>query len=363
MKKTVAIIPTYNEEGNIKELVERIFKIAPAIKILIVDDSSPDGTADIVKEMQLQYSNLSLLSRPVKNGLGSAYKDGIKKILSEGEAEAIIMMDADLSHEPDDIPLLLEASENFDLVIGSAHLSSDGMKEYPWHRILLSWWANFYCRQIFGYKIRDWTNAFLVISLNSFKKIDIDKLKAKEFAFLFGLRYELLKCGASCKEISSIIKLRNAGQSKMAWSTIWEGIVIPWEIRLGETLGQLVRFVISGLTVAAAGFAALYSFTEFAHIWYLYSVVLAFFSSFVISFTLQKLWTFKNKNFDLMSRQVFFYFLVTVCNLEINILIVYLLVEKVGLWYMLAQFIAEAIIAIESFIVYKFAIFKEKNIG
>lgn len=361
MKNICFVIPTYNEKENIGKLIIKIFEIAPLAKILIVDDSSPDGTGEAVKELQIESSNLFLLTRQVKDGLGNAYKAGFKKVLAEfPECDAVFMMDADLSHNPDDIPAMLEASKSFDLVIGSAHLKSDGMSEYPLRRALLSRWANFYCRTIFGYKMRDWTNAFMVISTSVLRKIDFGALESKEFSFIFNLRYQLLKAGASWKEVPSIIRLRNAGESKMALSTIMEAVIMPWEIRFGLP-AQVVKFLISGGTATLVGFIALYAFTEFAGIWYLFSVVLAFIFSFIVSFTLQKFWTFDDRRTEKMHHQAFFYLLTTLTNLVLNLLIVFLLVEKAGFWYMLAQFIAEAVIAVESFLVYKFAIFKVKK--
>lgn len=364
MNNIIFVIPTYNEKENIGKLIIRIFEIVPEAKIMIVDDSSPDGTEEAVKSLQFKYPDLFLFSRKVKDGLGNAYKAGFKKIMAEfPECETIFMMDADLSHNPEDIPALLEGSKNFDLVIGSAHLQPDGMSEYPWPRVLLSRWANFYCRHILGYPLRDWTNAFMAISVTVLKKINLEELEAKEFAFVFGLRHQLLKKGASWKEVPSIIRLRNAGQSKMAFSTIWEGIVVPWRLRFEkiETVRQIIKFLISGLTVALVNFSLLYFFTEFIKIWYLFSVVLSFILAFAVSFTLQKSWTFKDRSLEKVNFQLLSYLGVTLMNLLINVAVVYLLVEKLGFWYMLAQLVANGLIAVESFIIYKFMIFKKSS--
>ncbi|HRY52909.1 MAG TPA: glycosyltransferase [Candidatus Portnoybacteria bacterium] len=362
MDNSVFVIPTYNERENIGRLIEKIFELSPEAKVLIVDDSSPDGTAQTVKELQGKYPGLFLFVRPVKEGLGKAYVAGFQKVFNDfPEAKTIFMMDADFSHDPNDLPAIIENSKKYDVVIGSCHINpKEGMSEYPFKRALLSRWANFYCRCILGRKLRDWTNAYMAISVPVLKKISFDKLQAKEFAFLFGLRYLLLKNKATFKEIPTIIRLRNAGESKMALSTIMEAVIMPWEIRFGLP-AQVVKFLISGGTATLVGFIALYAFTEFAGIWYLFSVVLAFIFSFIVSFTLQKFWTFDDRRTEKMHHQAFFYLLTTLTNLLLNLLIVFLLVEKAGLWYMLAQFIAEAVIAVESFLVYKFAIFKVKK--
>lgn len=232
MKNALIVIPTYNEAGNVGPLVKKIFEIIPEIGILIVDDSSPDGTGNIVRHLQKELKNLYLFSRPVKDGLGNAYKAGFKKALSEFKGiKKILMMDADLTHDPGYLPELLEKAEHYDLVVGSSHMSKEGMGNYPLKRVLLSRWANFYCRAIFGYKMRDWTNAFMVIDAEKLRRVDLNSLEAKEFAFIYGLRYRLLKLGCSWFEVPVVAKFREQGQSKMTFKTIFEAAVAPWKIR------------------------------------------------------------------------------------------------------------------------------------
>ena len=232
MTKTIVIIPTYNERENISDLIKQIFKAAPEIKIMVVDDNSPDGTANDVSALRNIYPNLMLFSRFKKSGLGAAYKEALNKTLNEfPEMEIIVMMDADFTHDPKDLPRLLENTADFDMVIGSAHLTKEGMADYSFFRALLSKWANFYCRLIFGYKLTDWTNNFLAVKTSLLKKLDLDNLDVKEFAFVFGLKFSLLRLGASWKEIPVINKIRHKGKSKMKFSTIKEGIVAPWRLK------------------------------------------------------------------------------------------------------------------------------------
>lgn len=232
MTKTIVIVPTYNERENISDLITEIFKAAPEVKVMIVDDNSPDGTADIVSAMQKIYPNLILFSRLKKSGLGAAYKDALEKAMREfPELEIIVMMDADFTHDPKDLPYLLENSADFDIVIGSAHLTKEGLADYSFFRNLLSKWANFYCRRILGYKLTDWTNNFAAIKTSLLKKVDLAGLDVKEFAFVFGLKFWLLRQGASWKEIPIINKIRHKGESKMKFSTIIEGVVAPWRLR------------------------------------------------------------------------------------------------------------------------------------
>lgn len=232
MKEAVIVIPTYNESGNVGVLVRRIFKLIPDIKILIVDDSSPDGTGRIVENLKKEFLNLFLYSRPKKEGLGKAYKAGFRKALADfSDVKKILMMDADLTHDPSYLPEILENSKKFDFVIGSSHLTKEGMGNYSLPRVLLSRWANFYCRVIFGYKMKDWTNAFMAIDAEKLKKIDLDSLETKEFAFVFGIRYKLLKIGCSWKEVPVAARSREAGESKMTIKTIFEATIAPWKIK------------------------------------------------------------------------------------------------------------------------------------
>lgn len=232
MKEAVIVIPTYNESGNVEILVRRIFELIPDIKILIVDDNSPDGTGRIVDNLKKEFPNLFLYRRSKKEGLGEAYKAGFRKVLADfSDVKKILMMDADLTHDPGYLPGILENSKKFDFVIGSSHLTKEGMGNYPFMRVLLSRWANFYCRTIFGYRIRDWTNAFVVIDAEKLKKINLDSLETKEFAFVFGIRYKLLKIGCSWKEVPVVAKFREAGESKMTIRTIFEAAIAPWKIK------------------------------------------------------------------------------------------------------------------------------------
>lgn len=232
------VIPTYNERENVKVLVEQIFKILPQVGIMIVDDTSPDRTAETVKELQKKYPNLFLFVRPVKNGLGNAYKDAFKKVINEFPEVAVVgMMDADLQHNPADLPKLLAASQNHDLVMGSVHVAGSGFSDnWPLLRVWLTEFANFYCRTILKYKVRDWTNAFNLIKVAALKKIDFSRIEAGGFAFIPALKYNLIRSGASWREIPTPIKDRPVGKSKMTLSVIMESMVNPWRLRFSKKL-------------------------------------------------------------------------------------------------------------------------------
>ncbi len=228
--KNYIILPTYNERENIGLLIERIFSLVPEIHILVVDDNSPDGTAELVKDLKNKYLNLFVLERPVKNGLGKAYIEAFKKLLSNLDVENIIIMDADFSHSPEYLPQMLEEIKNYDLVIGSRYIKDGGISNWELWRRLLSWGGNFYVRMLLGGRIRDWSSGFNCIRASTLKKIDLDKIEFSGYAFLSELKYRLFKSGAGIKEIPIIFEERRGGESKMSGNIIREGILAPWKL-------------------------------------------------------------------------------------------------------------------------------------
>lgn len=202
----------------------------PEIHILVVDDNSPDGTADAVKELIAEHPNLSLLKRPVKNGLGGAYIEAFKKLLVDEKVRNIIMMDADFSHNPKYLPEMLEEIKNYDLVIGSRYIKGGGITHWELWRRILSRGGNFYVRILLGRKIRDWSAGFNCIKASVLKRVDLDKIEFSGYAFVSGLKYFLLRAGASVKEMPIIFEERRSGKSKMSGNIIREGFLAPWKL-------------------------------------------------------------------------------------------------------------------------------------
>ena len=228
--KNYIILPTYNEKENISSLVEEIFPLVLEIHILVVDDNSPDGTAELVKDLKHKYLNLELLERPLKNGLGAAYIAGFKKLLADKEIENIIMMDGDFSHNPKYLPLMLEQARNYDLVIGSRYIREGGVAKWEWWRKLLSAGGNAYARFLLGRNIYDWTGGFNCIKADFLRKVDLGIIDLSGYAFIMGLKYFLLRVGVSVKEIPIIFEARRGGESKMSGNIIREGILAPWKL-------------------------------------------------------------------------------------------------------------------------------------
>lgn len=364
MEKTIIVIPTLNEAGNIKPLIEAIFANAPAVHVLIVDDSSPDGTAKIVASLLPKYPNLMLQVCTDNKGLGDAYKAGFKRALElHPDTKVLGMMDADFYHDPADLPKLLAASPKYDLVIGSVYAPGGSPSpSYGLLRHLLSRFGNFYCWAMFGYPLSDWTNAFALIHVSALKKINLAAIPARGFAFVFSIKYLLLRNGATWKDIGVIAKDRPEGESKVTPRIIFEALLAPIQLVLELRLKipwDVVKFVISGGCAAFTQLALLWFFTEKFHIWYEFSLLLAFIFAFFVSFLLQKFWTFQDKSTERVHHQALTYFGVLLINLALNAVLLYLFVEKMHVWYVFAQVIIEVLLAALSYLTYKFLIFKK----
>lgn len=231
MNKSIIVIPTYNEVENISKLIDTIFNVKSDIDILIVDDNSPDGTAEVVSSLMKKDSRIHLIKRPEKMGLGTAYCDGFKYALEKG-FDYIFEMDADFSHNPEDIPRFLEEIHNYDLVIGSRYVSGVNVVNWPLKRLILSYGANLYTRIITGMPIHDATGGFKCFRAKSLKKIDLNKIKSNGYGFQIEMNFRLWKSGARIKEIPIIFIDRRSGVSKMNKKIIYEAIFLVWKLKI-----------------------------------------------------------------------------------------------------------------------------------
>lgn len=231
MTKSIIVIPTYNEKENISLLIKNIFKILPQICILVVDDTSPDGTGKAVKKIQEKRPNLFLLTNPKKSGLGNAYIEGFKKVIKDNEFDFVIMMDADFSHNPKYLLRLLSQKKKYGLVIGSRYIKGGGITNH-WElwRKMLSRLANLYCRIILRHEIKDWTGGFNCIGVHFLKKINFEQLRFSGYAFIISLKYLLIKAGAKYKEVPIFFEERRGGESKISSGIIQEGIFAPFRL-------------------------------------------------------------------------------------------------------------------------------------
>lgn len=226
MKDSVVIIPTYNEKENIEKMIRKIFSLPKEFDILIIDDGSPDGTADIVKKLQGEYpGNLFLLQRQEKLGLGTAYIAGFRWSL-EREYEYIFEMDADFSHNPNDLTQLYKtcSQEGADVAIGSRYITGVNVVNWPISRVLLSYFASKYVRFITGLEIKDTTAGFKCYRREVLETIDLDKIKFKGYAFQIEMKYTAYKSGFILKEVPIIFINRVEGVSKMSGGIFNEAV-------------------------------------------------------------------------------------------------------------------------------------------
>ena len=227
MSKKIVIIPTYNEIENIEDIIRAVFSLHQSFDILVVDDGSPDGTADIIKTLLAHEfrHNLHLLERKEKNGLGTAYIDGFKWCLSN-DYEFIFEMDADFSHNPSDLPRLFECLfEGADVAIGSRYKTGVNVVNWPMERVMMSYYASAYVRNITGLTIRDTTAGFVGYRKNVLQHINLDEIKFRGYAFQIEMKFVAWKLGFKIKEVPITFKDRLFGASKMTKGIIQEGIM------------------------------------------------------------------------------------------------------------------------------------------
>ncbi len=238
MKKLV-IIPTYNEKENIRDIISAIFSLGQDFHVLVVDDSSPDGTAEIVKNLQNEFpAHLYLSVRKAKNGLGKAYLHGFGWALRHNY-DYIFEMDADFSHNPNDLPKLLEACQNADMSIGSRYCKGVNVVNWPMSRVLLSYFASKYVRFILGIPIHDTTAGFVCFSRKALENIGLDKIRLKGYGFQVEMKYRAYKKGLKLVEIPIIFTDRTQGESKMNGGIITEAIFGVIKLKLKSLFGTL----------------------------------------------------------------------------------------------------------------------------
>ena len=229
--KTLIISPTYNERKNIKQLVDMVIGENPELHLLIVDDNSPDGTGEKVKMLQTEYKNLFLETRPKKSGLGTAYIFGFKWAL-EKKYDNIIQMDADLSHNPKDLPRMVNNLQKYDLVIGSRYINGISVVNWPLRRLMLSYGANAYSRIITGMPIMDGTGGFKAWKSSVLSSIDLDSVKSQGYSFQIEMNFRAWVKKFNIKEIPIIFSDRTIGQSKMSKTIVYEAIFMVWRLRI-----------------------------------------------------------------------------------------------------------------------------------
>lgn len=232
-KKALIIIPTYDELENLPKLLPEVLSKDENIAVLIIDDSSPDGTADWVKKEAEKNPRIKLIKREKKMGLGTAYIAGFKYAL-DNNYDYIFEMDADFSHDPDEIQNFLNEIKTYDLVLGSRYKEGVNVINWPMRRLMLSLFANMYTRVITGLPVRDATSGFKCFRKEVLQAIDLDTVKSNGYAFQIEMTFKAWKKGFKIKELSIVFTDRVKGTSKMSKKIVREAIVMVWKLRFAS---------------------------------------------------------------------------------------------------------------------------------
>ena len=234
MNKRIVIIPTFNEIENIEAILQKVLSLDPIFDVLIVDDGSPDGTAQKVKQIQKQNEGrVHLLERKGKLGLGTAYIEGFHIALNKGY-DFIFEMDADFSHNPDDLLRLYEAcSQGADVAVGSRYIKGVNVVNWPLHRILLSYGASFYVKLITGMRVQDPTAGFVGYRREVLEQLDLDRIRFVGYAFQIEMKFKSFVAGFKIAEVPIVFKDRELGHSKMNASivkeAVWGVLRLKWD--------------------------------------------------------------------------------------------------------------------------------------
>jgi dolichol-phosphate mannosyltransferase len=227
--RTLVIVPTFNEKENLPLLVDGLMQ-HENLNLLVVDDASPDGTGEIAEALGRKHpGRIDVMHRTAQRGLGRSYIDGIRLALTK-PVDVICQMDADLSHNPADIPRLLDAAGEADFVIGSRYVRGGRIENWPLHRRLLSAFANRYIRAITRMTIRDCTSGFRCWRREALERLPLASIRSDGYAFIVELAFEATRAGLRCAEVPITFVERREGASKLSGMVIIESVIVPWRL-------------------------------------------------------------------------------------------------------------------------------------
>ncbi len=238
MRRGIVIIPTYNEAENIEKIVNAALQQSNELEVLVIDDSSPDNTAQIVEKLIVANPKIHLIKRSGKLGLGTAYIAGFKYMLAHGY-DYCFEMDADFSHNPNDLPRFIELIDNYDLVIGSRYCQGVSVINWPMKRLILSFFACWYARKVTGCPVRDLTAGFKCYTKNALSSINLEKLKSDGYGFQIEIDFMIWRKGFKIKEIPIIFIERRVGTSKMSKNIITEAFLLVLRLRIQRIFGLI----------------------------------------------------------------------------------------------------------------------------
>ncbi|MEI8255693.1 MAG: polyprenol monophosphomannose synthase [Deltaproteobacteria bacterium] len=237
--RVLIITPTYNERDNLRTFLAQVFAVAPSVDVLVIDDSSPDGTGELADEIAAADARVRVLHRPGKMGLGSAYLTGFSRAIDEGY-DVVFEMDTDLSHDPKYVPAFLEAIERgADIVIGSRNIPGGGVEGWGPARHLISKGGSLYSRTILGLGVHDLTSGYKAFTRRALERIELDRVQSNGYSFQIELTYRAILRGMKVTEVPIVFVDRRAGQSKMSRKIFIEAIGMVWKLRLDAMRGRL----------------------------------------------------------------------------------------------------------------------------
>jgi len=229
MNKTLVVVPTYNERDNLPPLSQRLLNLSTSVDMLVVDDNSPDGTGKIADDLAAKHPSIHVLHREEKNGLGRAYIAGFKWALEQGY-EFVFELDGDFSHNPDDIPMFLEAAQSSDLVLGSRYLNGIRVINWPLSRLMLSKSAAKYVQIITGMPFTDPTGGYKCFRRRALEAIRLDEVRSNGYSFQIEMTHRLWRQGLKVVEVPIVFTDRFQGHSKMSGHIVREALIMVWRL-------------------------------------------------------------------------------------------------------------------------------------
>ena len=237
--RVLVVVPTYNECDNLPRIVPRILEQGDAFHILVVDDNSPDGTGEVADALVAEHTRVAVLHRPGKEGLGAAYVAGFTWGLQRA-FDVFVEMDADLSHPPDMLPVLLEATGAAEVVVGSRYVGGRiAVVNWPMRRLLISLFGSWYARVITRLPVRDATGGFNAFRRPVLESVGLDRIQSNGYSFQIELKLRAWRKGFTLREVPIVFTERESGESKMSRSIIWEAVWRVWKLRLLDLAGRL----------------------------------------------------------------------------------------------------------------------------
>jgi dolichol-phosphate mannosyltransferase len=239
--RKIAVIPTYNEKENVEAIVHAVLAVDPELEVLVADDSSPDGTGDIVDRMAAEEPRIHVLHRSVKEGIGPAYRDGFRRALELG-ADYIVQMDADFSHSPDALPVFFSQMDDHDLMLGSRYIEGVTVVNWPMSRLMMSFFGNRYAKAVLGgLPVMDATGGFKCWRREVLEAIGLDRVKANGYGFQIEMTYRAWLLGYRLKETPIVFVDRKVGSSKMSLDIAIEALLMVWRLRWQALTGAIPR--------------------------------------------------------------------------------------------------------------------------